>query len=322
MRRFRLAFVTFVVAARRARVRAREPRTHDTIRRRVPPASRSRCERARSLLRRLRRTRANTRATTSWARSSMHELAANDGTITFVRGDSIGHVRQHAHPHRHRRLEVLVPPHQQRHTRHRRRQEPRGLALRTRHSSRHEGEDAGSSSRTWATAVEAETTDPHLHFELHRPNDTFIDPYTSLRISRKDSRRTGCAAYRRAPRRNQNAAAGRGFWTLDSDGKVMSFGSVRTYGTAARTGRIERVRSRIAPTRIGQRLLGRRHARHVHAFGDAVFYGQASNLKLKAPVLSHRRHTERTRLLVAREATAASSPTATRASSVRRVRCA
>ena len=30
---------------------------------------------------------------------------------------------------------------------------------------------------------EAETTDPHLHFELHRPDDTFIDPYTSLRLA-------------------------------------------------------------------------------------------------------------------------------------------
>ena len=30
---------------------------------------------------------------------------------------------------------------------------------------------------------DAETTQPHLHFELHRRDDTAIDPYTSLRLA-------------------------------------------------------------------------------------------------------------------------------------------
>ena len=62
---------------------------------------------------------------------------------------------------------------------------------------------------------EAETTDPHLHFELHRPDDTFIDPYTSLRLA-QGAGANGLCSYPTNPTPHPSAAAGPGFWTLDA----------------------------------------------------------------------------------------------------------
>ena len=67
---------------------------------------------------------------------------------------------------------------------------------------------------------EAETTDPHLHFELHRPNDTFIDPYTSLRLA-QGAGANGLCGYPTNPPAHPNALAGTGLWTLNTDGTVL-----------------------------------------------------------------------------------------------------
>ena len=213
----------------------------------------------------------------------LHELAANDGTITFVRGDSSGTSGN---------MLILTGTD--------------GWKYWYLHINNDTpGTDDGKNPAAWRFAPgiqvgtkvkkgqfiaymgdsgQAETTDPHLHFELHRPNDTFIDPYTSLRIS-QGLAANGLCRVPTSPPTNQNTAAGRGFWTLDSDGKVMSFGSVRTYGTVPAPGALNAWVG-IGPTASGNGYWVVDMLGHVHAYGDAVFYGQASNLRLKAPVLS------------------------------------
>ncbi len=130
---------------------------------------------------------------------------------------------------------------------------------------------------------EAETTDPHLHFELHRPDDTFIDPYTSLRLA-QGAGANGLCGIRRIPLRTRIAAAGPGFWTLNADGTVLGFGTVPKFGSAPshrRTTRTSRSRRR-RPARATGRST---RTAQVHAFGNAHNYGGADTLHLNQPVL-------------------------------------
>jgi hypothetical protein len=118
---------------------------------------------------------------------------------------------------------------------------------------------------------EAETTDPHLHFELHLPDDTVIDPYTSLRLAQGLSANGQCS-YPTNPVSHPSTTAGRGYWTLDGPGPMLAFGGVTTYGAlAAAPTAVPYVA--LAPTRTGDGYWVVDSAGTVRPYGDAYGYG-------------------------------------------------
>jgi hypothetical protein len=213
----------------------------------------------------------------------LHELAAADGTITFVRSDASGHSGN---------MLILTGTD--------------GWKYWYIHINNDTpGTDDGKNPAAWKFAPgltvgthvkkgqfiaymgdsgEAETTDPHLHFELHRPNDTFIDPYTSLRLSQGKSS-AGLCRVPTSPPTAQNPAAGPGYWSLNTGGKVLSFGTVKNYGSAPAPGPLNAWVG-ITPSATNNGYWVTDAIGHVRAYGDAQFYGQPSTLKLKAPVLA------------------------------------
>jgi murein DD-endopeptidase MepM/ murein hydrolase activator NlpD len=253
-----------------------------------------------------------------------HELAANDGTVTFARSDSSGHSGN---------MLILTGTD--------------GWKYWYIHINNDTpGTDDGKNPAQWRFAPgvkagakvkrgqfiaymgdsgEAETTAPHLHFELHRPNDTYIDPYTSLRLS-QGAGANGLCSYPNSPVPHPSPASGQGYWTLATNGKVLpfgvtSFGSapappainpyiglaatasdagywvtdltgvVRTFGDAKQYGgmggkRLNAPIISMTPTATGKGywLLARDGG--IFGYGDARFYGSTGSLRLNSPIIS------------------------------------
>ena len=211
-----------------------------------------------------------------------HELAANDGTITFVRDDSSGHSGN---------MLILTGTD--------------GWKYWYIHINNDTpGTDDGKNPAQWRFAPgiaegahvkrgqfiaymgdsgEAETTDPHLHFELHRPDGSFIDPYTSLRLS-QGAGANGLCGYPTNPVAHPSATAGPGYWTLNADGTVLGFGTVPKFGNAPpATPDDPYVALASTPSGKGYWTVGAQG--DVRAFGDAHDYGGANELHLNQPVL-------------------------------------
>src|SRR5262245_13883602 len=131
---------------------------------------------------------------------------------------------------------------------------------------------------------EAEPTQAHLHFELHRPDDSFIDPYTSLRLA-QHAGANGLCSYPPAPTPHPNPAAGRGFWTIGADGTVLAFGNVQSYGSPPRPGPMNAWVA-IAPTPTGNGYWTVDALGNVRPFGDAKFYGSMGGHRLNAPMIA------------------------------------
>ncbi len=211
-----------------------------------------------------------------------HELAANDGTITFVRGDSSGHSGN---------MLILTGTD--------------GWKYWYIHINNDTpGTDDGANPPRWRFAPgiaegvhvkrgqfiaymgdsgEAETTDPHLHFELHRPDDTFIDPYTSLRLA-QGAGANGLCAYPTNPTAHPSAAAGRGFWTLSARGTVLAFGNVPKFANPPAAAPGDPYVA-LASTPDGHGYWTVTAHGTVHAFGTARDYGGADTIGLNQPVL-------------------------------------
>ena len=211
-----------------------------------------------------------------------HELAANDGTITFVRGDSSGHSGNmliltgtdgwkywyiHINNDTPGTDDGKNPPQW--------RFAP-GIALGV-HVKR------GQFIAYMGDSGEAETTAPHLHFELHRPDDTFIDPYTSLRLA-QGAGANGLCRYPLNPPAHPNAASGHGYWTIDADGTVRGFGSAQTYGAAPTTPTGDPYVG-LSATATGKGYWVADALGSVRAYGDAIGFGGMNGHRLNAPII-------------------------------------
>jgi hypothetical protein len=211
-----------------------------------------------------------------------HELAANDGTITFARGDSSGHSGN---------MLILTGTD--------------GWKYWYIHINNDTpGTDDGKNPAQWRFAPgiaqgvhvkrgqfiaymgdsgEAETTDPHLHFELHRPDDSFIDPYTSLRLA-QGAGANGLCSYPTNPTPHPDPNAGRGYWTLNSTGGILGFGNVPKFGSAP-TPPSDDPYVAIASTPAGNGYWTVSKHGEVRSFGHARNYGGTDKLALNQPVL-------------------------------------
>jgi hypothetical protein len=94
----------------------------------------------------------------------------------------------------------------------------------------HEGSKvkAGQFIAYMGDSGDAESTQPHLHFEIHMPNGTPIDPYTSLRLA-QGLPADGLCGTPTNPPADPSPAAGHGYWTLGARGGLLGFGSARVF---------------------------------------------------------------------------------------------
>jgi hypothetical protein len=127
----------------------------------------------------------------------------------------------------------------------------------------------------------AEDTQAHLHFEIHTPHGTPIDPYTSLRLS-QGLEANGQCSYPTNPVSHPSLQGGTGYWTLGATGSVLGFGSARSYGAAHLDGARAVALSPTA-TGLGYWIADSRGA--ITSFGDARPFGSTADMHLNAPVI-------------------------------------
>ncbi len=129
----------------------------------------------------------------------------------------------------------------------------------------------------------AESSSPHVHFEIRRPNGNPINPWTSLRLAQGLSADPRCD-YDTNPRSSPRKSAGPGYWVASPDGAVYSYGRTRHFG--GMNGR--RLAAPIigltpTPTAGGYWLLGRDGG--IFSLGDAKFRGSTGDMRLNAPIV-------------------------------------
>jgi hypothetical protein len=130
----------------------------------------------------------------------------------------------------------------------------------------------------------AETTSPHLHFELHRPDGTPVDPWTSLRLAKGLPAGTRCS-YGSNPKATPNAKSGSGYYVLGNDGGIFSFGNAPFLGSVPGLNlgaKVTALRLSATRTGLGYHILGADGG--IFTFGDAPFLGSVPGLNLGVKV--------------------------------------
>jgi hypothetical protein len=153
---------------------------------------------------------------------------------------------------------------------------------------------------------------PHLHFEIHRPDRTIINPMASLLAAQQggpppeprtppsvwlaDSRGRVFALGRAVHHGDARAlalnrpvvgmaptASGGGYWLLGQDGGVFSYGDARFWGSTGAMRLNQPVNGMAAtPTGAGYWLVASDGG--IFAFGDARFWGSTGAMRLNRPV--------------------------------------
>jgi hypothetical protein len=211
-----------------------------------------------------------------------HELAANDGTITFARADSSGHsgnmlilTGTDGWKYWYIHINNDTPGTDDAKNPAARRFAP-GIKLGS-HVK------AGQFIAYMGDSGEAETTAPHLHFELHHPDDTFIDPYTSLRLAQGLSANGQCH-YPTNPTAHPSKTSSHGLWTLSAAGVVLAFGGAHLYGQPPAANALDPyVAIAPTPTRNGYWVVDAIGT--VRGFGGALAYGGMNGKRLNAPII-------------------------------------
>jgi hypothetical protein len=156
----------------------------------------------------------------------------------------------------------------------------------------HEGSvvKAGQFISYMGDSGDAEGTQPHLHFEVHTPGDTAIDPYPSLRLAQGLPAEGLCNVPSNPPN-NPSPAGGAGYWTLAANGDAHGFGSAQTYpvnpaakGTTKQSPDPRAVA--ITSSATGKGYWIARSDGTIAAYGDARSYGSAASSRLNASIIS------------------------------------
>ncbi len=129
----------------------------------------------------------------------------------------------------------------------------------------------------------AEWSSPHLHFEIHRPDGTPINPWTSLRLSQGLSADPRCD-YDTNPRSHPGKSSAPGYWVASPRGAIFAYGRARYFGGMSET----RLNAPIidltpTPTADGYWLLGRDGG--IFSLGNAKFRGSTGDMELNAPIV-------------------------------------
>ncbi|MDQ1397855.1 MAG: hypothetical protein QOG64_3114 [Acidimicrobiaceae bacterium] len=130
---------------------------------------------------------------------------------------------------------------------------------------------------------DAETTGPHLHFEVHQPDGTAIDPYTSLRLSQGLPAGNRCS-FGDNPDAKPSAGSGSGYWVLGDDGGVFAFGGATFLGSTGNL-KLNKPVVGMAATPTGKGYWLDATDGGIFAFGDATFSGSTGNIHLNQPIV-------------------------------------
>jgi hypothetical protein len=129
----------------------------------------------------------------------------------------------------------------------------------------------------------AESTGPHLHFEVRMPDGTAVDPWTSLRLAQGLPAGTRCG-YDVNPARTPSAKSASGYWVLGGDGGVFAFGGAGFYGSTGGQKLNQPIVGMAAtPSGEGYWLVARDGG--IFAYGDAGFFGSTGGIKLNKPIV-------------------------------------
>ncbi len=130
----------------------------------------------------------------------------------------------------------------------------------------------------------AENTGAHLHFEIHMPDRTAINPYPSLRVAQGFRYANHCGFDLNPARDPDEDAAPEAAWVLSSGGKVTPVGGAAFLGdTAAMRLNHPIVGIGAAPSGEGYWLVARDGGSFT--FGDADYRGSTGDLVLNQPIV-------------------------------------
>ncbi len=130
---------------------------------------------------------------------------------------------------------------------------------------------------------DAETTDPHLHFEIRNPDKVAVNPHPSLRLALGVKVGSRCA-YDPSPARTPSSSSAGGYYQLGSDGGVFSFGTAVFRGSTGDR-KLNAPVNGMSVTKSGKGYWLVASDGGVFSFGDAPFLGSAGALKLNAPMI-------------------------------------
>ncbi|MGE0793912.1 MAG: M23 family metallopeptidase [Acidimicrobiia bacterium] len=129
----------------------------------------------------------------------------------------------------------------------------------------------------------AESTSPHLHFEMARPDGVSVNPYWSLLLSQGRRAFDRCS-FDDTPARKPDLSAAPGYWALTADGGVRSYGAAPFHGSTAGMRLAAPVLS-LTPTTSGGGSWQLAGDGGVFSFGDAAFHGSTGAMRLNQPVV-------------------------------------
>src|SRR5436190_160859 len=130
---------------------------------------------------------------------------------------------------------------------------------------------------------DAESTGPHLHFEVHQPDGTAVDPYPSLRLSQGLAVGNRCS-FGSNPDPSPSTKSGKGYWVLGNDGGVFAFGGAAFHGSTGNM-KLNKPVVGMAATPSGEGYWLVATDGGIFAFGDAQFFGSTGGLKLNQPIV-------------------------------------
>jgi hypothetical protein len=130
---------------------------------------------------------------------------------------------------------------------------------------------------------DAEGTQPHLHFELHMPDGTVIDPYTSLRLAQGLPASGLCSAPSN-PTPHPSPAGGTGYYTLGANGAVLGFGSAKPFPRTSPAASASTAVA-LAPTATGKGYWVTDAKGAITTFGDAHSYGSPASTHLNQSII-------------------------------------
>jgi hypothetical protein len=129
----------------------------------------------------------------------------------------------------------------------------------------------------------AESTGAHLHFEIHQPGGTPIDPYPSLRLAQGLRFGNRCA-FDTNPPPTPSTGSAPGYWLLGGDGGVFSFGQAAFYGSTGGI-KLNRPAVAMAATGDGKGYWFAATDGGIFTFGSASFFGSTGDMTLNQAIV-------------------------------------